>query len=80
MIDLDKISLDLECPKCQFSNPFFYRQARLRAVIICRGCKGNIRLDDQMNTCRKARVKFQRAMDDLKEALSKLSTTITIRF
>lgn len=80
MIDLDKVSLDLECPECQFSNPFFYRQARLRTVIICRGCKSNIRLDDQMNTCRKARVQVQRVMDELQEALSKLSTTLTIRF
>lgn len=79
MIDLDKASLDLECPCCKFSNPFFYRQARLRAVIICRGCKTSIRLDDQMNTCRKAHVQAQRAIAALQETLSKLSTTITIK-
>ena len=48
--------------------------------MICRGCKANIQLDDHMNQCRKARKQFNAAIRELEEAISKLNTTITIRF
>lgn len=53
-IDLHNHEIDFDCPLCGFSNPIWIKQARLRDVIICRGCKSNIQLDDQMNTVRKA--------------------------
>ena len=52
--NLDKIEVEVECPRCGFGNPVWLRQARLRDVVICRGCKANIQLDDGMNTVRKA--------------------------
>ena len=54
MINLDNQTIELLCPNCGFYNPIYFKQARLRDVVICRGCKSNIQLDDQMNECRKA--------------------------
>ena len=68
-IDLDKVEVEIECPQCQFYNPVLLKQARLRDVIICRGCKANIQLDDSMNTVRKARQSVQRALADFFEAV-----------
>ncbi len=50
----DRADLEAPCPKCGFFNSFYFRQARLQDVIICRGCKCNIRLVDHMNQCRNA--------------------------
>lgn len=80
MIDLDRVSLDVPCPQCRFQNDIIYRQARLRDVLICRGCKANIRLDDHMNQCRKARQELNRAIEELERTLASLSKTFTIKF
>lgn len=80
MIDIDRFKFEVECPRCNFAATILYRDARLRDVLICRGCKANIQLDDHMNQCRKARKQFSSAMRELEQALSKLNTTITIRF
>ena len=64
MIDLDKIKIDFECPECEFINYFYFKQARLRDVIICRGCKANIHLDDHMNECKIARRRINKAFSD----------------
>lgn len=66
---IDNFVLDFPCPRCGFFNPFSLKQARLRDVIICRGCKVNIHLDDQMNECRKAEEDVRRAMDGLMKTL-----------
>ena len=76
MLDLDYLDLEVDCPKCGFGNGFRFRQARLRDVIICRGCHRNISLDDNLNTCRKARESVQRAMDDLMGSLSSLGNIV----
>lgn len=80
MIDLDRCEFEVACPNCNFATKIFYRDARLRDVLICRGCKANIQLDDHMNECRKARRQFNAAMQELEDALANLNTTITLRF
>jgi len=80
VIDLDRVSLDIPCPQCRFENDIIYRQARLRDVLICRGCKANIRLDDHMNQCRKARQEVSRAIQELEQTLASFSKTFTIKF
>lgn len=79
MFDLDRHQFDVECPNCRFYNRIFYRDARLRDVLICRGCKANIRLDDHMNECRKARAQLERAFRQLQEALKGIGGTINIK-
>jgi hypothetical protein len=75
---LDNVSVSASCPRCDFQNPFTVRQARWRDVIICRGCKVNIHLDDQMNECRKAVRSLSRAINELQSSFNKLNLTINI--
>lgn len=79
MINLDRAEFNISCPRCRFENSIYYRQARLRDVLICRGCKTNIRLDDHMNECRKARQQINQALSDLQQAVNSFNRTFTIR-
>ncbi len=78
MINLDNESIEFPCPRCGFYNAIFFRQARLRDVVICRGCKSNIQLDDRMNECRKAERAFRKAMQELEKTLRNLNVKINI--
>ena len=69
LLDLGKYELDVKCPNCHFYNPIYLRQAQLREVIICRGCKGSIRLDDHMNQTKKMLRDLRRAVDDFERTL-----------
>jgi hypothetical protein len=73
MINLDNIEIELQCPNCNFYNYILIRKARLRDVIICRGCKSNIQLDDQMNEVRKSVRNFREAMQKLENSLKGLN-------
>ena len=75
---IDNAPISAACPLCDFENPFTLKQARLRDVIICRGCKANIQLDDQMNECRKAVRQIERAINELQDSLKNLNLTITL--
>ena len=75
-MDIDKASFDIECPRCKFLAEVRLRDARLRDVLICRGCKSNIQLDDNMNECRKARRQIQEAIDKLGQALKGFNASI----
>jgi glutaredoxin len=77
-MDVDKFTFRLICPHCDFSNPFFFRQAVSHDTIICRGCKLNIYLDDNMNECKKAKRAIKRAIQELEETLQSFSFKITI--
>lgn len=79
MIDLDSASLEIQCPECSFYSQIKYRDARLRDVIICRGCKTNIQLDDHMNECRKARKAMATALSDFQSALADISKNLQIK-
>ena len=74
-INLDNVEVEIECPRCEFFNEIWLGQARLRDVVVCRGCKANIQLDDSMNSVRRARRSMCRAMQELLDtiATSKLS-------
>jgi len=76
MIDLDNQTIEFVCPHCGFYNAIFFKQARLRDVVICRGCKSNIQLDDQMNECRKAEQSVRKAMQELEKSLKNVNTKI----
>jgi hypothetical protein len=79
MFDLDRHQFDVPCPNCRFFNRIFYRDARLRDVVICRGCKQNIQLDDHMNECRKARAQLAKAFRDLERTLASMGGKLTIK-
>ena len=79
MINLDKHEIEFPCPKCGFYNKIWLKQACLRDVIICRGCKINIQLDDQMNETKKAIRSIKRTTRELEETINKLSFNFEIR-
>lgn len=72
-MDIDSSEIEIECPNCQFYNMIWIKQARLRDVIICRGCKSNIHLDDSLNEVRKARHRIKAAFNDLKRQFERLN-------
>jgi len=80
VFDLDKFDLSAKCPNCGFDSEFTFRQARLRDVLICRGCKANIQLDDQMNQCRKARQQVNEVLANFQESIASLNITFNIKF
>lgn len=80
MIDIEKITIEIQCPNCNFYNTIFFKQAKLRDIVICRGCKINIKLDDQMNECRKAVRSISNAFRELDNTIKDLNCNLTFRF
>lgn len=78
MIDIGGYEIELRCLRCGFYNPIYIKQARLRDVIICRGCKTNIQLDDHMNQVRKAEREIRKQSDQLTASFESLNMTLTI--
>jgi len=78
MINIDNHKIDIRCPSCQFLNTITLKQVRIRDVIICRGCKVNIRLEDYLNTARKAIRSIRRAFTALEKQIRK-THKMTIR-
>lgn len=76
MIDIDRKEVEFQCPNCTFYNKIRIRQARLRDVVICRGCKGNIQLDDEMNEVKKARRSITHALNELKKQIADINLEI----
>lgn len=74
----DGIEMEIECPVCCFGNNVRLKQVRLRDVVICRGCKRHIQLEDYMNRCRKAKQQFQRMMNEFQHTFSNLNLTIRL--
>jgi len=69
MIDIGKIEVEVECPNCDFYNPVYLRQAKIKDVIICRGCKSNIQLKDHFHQVRKAERTLRKSFDELSSSL-----------
>ena len=78
MINLNNQTIEFPCPRCGFYNTIFFKQVRLRDVIICRGCKSNVQLDDWMNEYRKAERTVRKAMQELEKNLKILNVKIEI--
>jgi hypothetical protein len=76
VLRLDYIEFDIQCPRCQFLNPAYLRQVITRDVIICRGCKVNINLDDYLNEARRSKRQLEIGFDSLASALSRLGKRI----
>jgi hypothetical protein len=76
---IDKASIDVPCPRCAFHNRVTVKQVRLRDVVICRGCKANIRLEDQMNTVRIAERMVRQSIEELSDSIKALNMTLKIK-
>ncbi|MCH7500527.1 MAG: hypothetical protein IH886_11050 [Nitrospinae bacterium] len=80
MINLDNQTIEINCPRCDFYNPLFLKQARNRDILICRGCKINIQLDDYLNECRKAEKEFRRSIKELEKSFKELNKNLKFKF
>lgn len=72
-MDIDKFDIEVDCPGCGFANQIRLGQARLRDVVICRGCKANIQLDDGMNTVRKARQSIRSSLRQFQDTIDRIN-------
>lgn len=73
---VDNVLISAACPFCEFENDFTVKQVRLRDVIICRGCKHNIQLEDHMNQCRKVVRGIDRQLRELENSMGNFNITI----
>lgn len=69
MPDFDKQTIDFKCPECGFYNKATLKQVRLQDVIICRGCKKNIHLQDKNKSVSKMVHNLNQTMKNLGKAL-----------
>jgi hypothetical protein len=73
-LSIDASELDVPCPRCRFFNKVTIKQARTRDVVICRGCKRNIQLDDHMNQLRTAERQLRESINALADSFGPLLT------
>ena len=73
MFNFDKSMIEVSCPSCKFPNAVMVREVRFGLTILCRGCKGRIRLVPMDGGLSKAR----RSLENLITGFPK---TININF
>lgn len=73
MFDLDNKEIEINCPNCDFFNPIKLKDVRLRNVIICRGCKSNLQLDDYMNSYRIQQQKIKAILDEITKTIKEIN-------
>lgn len=78
MINLGKHKIGFQCPSCGFSNKATIKQVRINDLLICRGCKRNIRMVDHFDTTKKALRSFNRAIREFEEQIKRMGD-ITIK-
>jgi hypothetical protein len=78
MIDIGGDEVEIQCPLCDFYNPTYIKQARLRDVVICRGCKSNIQLEDHMNQVRKAERRLKTQFEQLVNSFDDVTINISL--
>lgn len=69
MINVGRLDFEIECPRCRFSTQVFLQEVVQRDILICRGCKASIRLEDQMNEARRIQRRLQRSLTQLEDTL-----------
>lgn len=79
MFDITRQKIGFTCENCDFENYVTLAQARSNTVIICRGCKTNIQLIDQLSSVRKSIKSVNRSITSLMEEFDKIGD-ICIKF
>ena len=65
-------AFDFQCEACSFYNVATLWQAATNDVVICRGCKINLRLVDSTGSAKASCFRIESAMEDLLSAFHKL--------
>ena len=71
MLNIDYHPIEVTCPQCEFITSVTIKQIRLRDVVICRGCKRNLQLEDHLNSVRVAERSISRALQNLSDTFSR---------
>jgi hypothetical protein len=69
--DIDDHWIDVSCPRCPLTTEASLRDVRLGNVIICRGCKANIRLVDHLGEYHRARRRLADSLNSLLNAFKR---------
>ena len=78
MQTLDQASIDVDCPQCRFANSVRWKEVRMRSAVICRGCKTTLKLEDCMNSFRRAERTFSTALNELESAIAGFNIELKI--
>lgn len=65
MINLDKITIEIQCPQCDFYNYIYLKQVELEDICICRGCKQLLQLNDYMHEIKKTIQEIETSLNQL---------------
>ena len=65
--ELDRKWFAVDCPVCRLATPAQLGDVRHRRIIICRGCKSNIRLVDGLGSYARARQRIRSMLRRLGE-------------
>lgn len=63
--DLDRRSINVDCPQCRLATQATLRDVRIGGVIICRGCKANIRLVDHLGEYQRVRRRMRDTFEQM---------------
>jgi len=77
-MNLDRERIYIQCPRCNFYARPFLRQVRHQDVIVCAGCKANIRLTDHLGQYKLAERRVRKALEELSASFSNLSINICL--
>ena len=62
---LDEATIEVECPRCRFFTPVFFRQIRLNDAVICCGCKTTLHLIDHLGQANNSQAAIEQALQSV---------------
>lgn len=63
--DFNKMTVDIKCPQCKFSHSLSLGDIRFQRYLVCRGCKGNIKLVDHNHSMDRGLRKIKKTLEHL---------------
>jgi transcription initiation factor IIE alpha subunit len=72
MLDLDKLPIEVACPRCHYPFDIAMLDARLESRMYCPNCKSQIRLHDNEGSVHVVREHVQRALNQLAQTFRNL--------
>jgi len=72
-LNLDDVEVNIECPKCSFSNRVRLRQVRLGETIVCSGCHENIKLIDKDASADRAVRRIEKSFENLERIIGRIN-------
>jgi len=73
ILNLDKIQIDIPCPKCNYQNKVSFQDIKKQVTIICRGCLREIKLVDKEGSVKQSTKKINSSLNDLHNTIKRIS-------